>query len=206
MIHSFTLKKRAISFETFCIFHHVFNSFSLIFPFLYPRANHSRLSLLHKRVTVSVWLPSLCKRATLSDSHPSLFTKERHERITLFQERITISLFPSQKASDLFEKPKSEFPTLLPASQHKTLHAPTPLVTLLGSFLTFKSPPCHSPPYLPPFPYSLPPSFPPPLPPSVLKSLILLLYLLIVISFFFLLLFFFLLSLLFVLLFHSPSF
>ena len=68
MIHSFFLfeseshfcsQKKSNSLKQICCFHHVFDSFSLLFPFLCPRANCSRSSLLRgslKKSDMSDWL------------------------------------------------------------------------------------------------------------------------------------------------------
>ena len=68
--------------KIWCI-HHVFDSFSLLFPFLCPRGNCSHCSSL-----------------------PSLFLKER-------QQWFAVALFPSLKTSDSHKSPKSKFPTLI---------------------------------------------------------------------------------------------
>ena len=63
----------------------------------------------YKRVTLSEWLPSIYKRATLSDSLRLLMTKEQRERFALFTSEL---VFRSQKTSNLPKKPMSKVPTL----------------------------------------------------------------------------------------------
>ena len=83
-------------------FHHVF---SLLYPYLCPRANRSRRSSLRR---------SLQKSDRERERFAPLAIKKEQNRDSLFgKQRITISLFRSQKTSNFLEKPKSEFPTLI---------------------------------------------------------------------------------------------
>ena len=80
-----SLSKMSDLLKKIHIFLFVFDSFSLLFPFLCPRANRSHRSLL--------FAPNaLYKRATMSDWLLSLMTKERQERFVLFYRRIALSL------------------------------------------------------------------------------------------------------------------
>ena len=54
------------------IFYHIFDSFSLLFPFLCPRVNHSQHTLLRRSLLCSSFLKS-----NGSNSLLKLFTKER---------------------------------------------------------------------------------------------------------------------------------
>ena len=81
------------------------------FPFSCPRANCS-FALL-KRATWVIHSRQSIQRATVSDSLTSLFNKERKSYSLQKNEWIVISLFRSQKTSNLIEKPKSKFPTLV---------------------------------------------------------------------------------------------
>ena len=62
--------------------------FSLLFPFLCPRANHSCCSSLSRSSQKSdnerIAPVALYKRVNMSDSLQSLRTKERHEQLALF--------------------------------------------------------------------------------------------------------------------------
>ena len=66
--------------QQMCCFHQAFDSFSLIFPFLYPRANLS----LFKRATGDIRSWSLLRRATVSDlllkKSESLFRSFAHKK------------------------------------------------------------------------------------------------------------------------------
>ena len=65
-----------------------FYIFSLLFPFLCPRANHSCCSSLSRSSQKSdnerIAPVALYKRVNMSDSLQSLRTKERHEQFALF--------------------------------------------------------------------------------------------------------------------------
>ena len=111
----------------------VFDSFSLCFPFLCPRANCSHLSLLScsflksdRSYSLSLLLTkeqlwANCSRRILQKSNHERFTPiahdniERREQFTLFHAQIAHSLFCSfthKKMSNLLKKPMSQFPTL----------------------------------------------------------------------------------------------
>ena len=79
------------------IFHNVFDIFSLLLPFLCPRENLSRRSLLRCSL----------QKSDVRKLLPLLFTKEW---FPLFLKRIDISLFCSQKTSN--SQKKSKFPNL----------------------------------------------------------------------------------------------
>ena len=86
------------------LFNHVFDSFSLLFPFLCPRANCFHRSSLRCSFLKSDVSNSLTVTVSL---------KSDRERFALGKERIeAFSLFHSQKTSDSHKKPKSEFPAL----------------------------------------------------------------------------------------------
>ena len=61
----------------------------------------------YKRVTLSEWLPSLYKRATLSDSLRLLMTKEQRERFALFTREL---LFRLKKNKQFAQKTDEQSP------------------------------------------------------------------------------------------------
>ena len=87
----FDSQKRAIRSKIRC-FHHVFDSFSLLFPVLCPRANCSRHSSL--------------RHSFLKSKAGAIRSWKRANRY-----------FAHTKTKDLHKKPKSEFPTLLLINQ-----------------------------------------------------------------------------------------
>ena len=112
-IHSFALKKMGNSLKKISSFHHVFDSFSLFFPFLCPRENCSHRS-------------SLCRsflNRDRSNSLSSLFTKKRPQGIcshrslakqefALWKRENHYFALLLTKTSDSLIKPKRELPTL----------------------------------------------------------------------------------------------
>ena len=101
-----------------CSCHHVFDSFSLFFPFLSLRANCSQNSSLHRNFFKSDGNDSLStpfyKKTTMRDSLPLLFKKEQNRDSLLGKEWITILLFHSQKTRDSLEKTKEPIPNWSP--------------------------------------------------------------------------------------------
>ena len=109
------------------------DSFSLLFPFLCPRANHSHLSSLScsflksnesngsdslSSLFTKEWLWANCSSHSLQKSNreqfvPIALKKEQNSASLVFLEWIALSLFRSQKTSDSLEKAMSELPTLL---------------------------------------------------------------------------------------------
>ena len=126
------LKKRSIHLSI-----GIFRIFLPVFPFLCPRKNRPRRSMLSRPFLKSDGsncspLPpvALYKRAIESDLLPSLMTKERQEKLALFHE-----LFRAHKTSDSHKKPLSEFTTLVSISSDSLTCVSTQLF-LWNTFFT----------------------------------------------------------------------
>ena len=88
-----------------------------VFPLCMPKSKQLLLLfaplLFYKEQGEHFALVALYKRVAVSNSLPSLFKKEQNRDSLFGKERITFFFFCSHKTSDLLEKPKSKFPTLL---------------------------------------------------------------------------------------------